>query len=38
MKVLNEFRMTVESKSVNEYFVRGTVAAFAAQLDPTLEK
>ena len=38
MKVLNEFRMTVESKSVNESFVRGTVAAFAAQLDPTLEE
>lgn len=38
MKVINEFRMTVESKSVNESFVRGTVAAFAAQLDPTLEE
>ena len=38
MKYLNEFRMTVESKSVNESFVRGTVAAFVAQLDPTLEE
>ena len=38
MTVINEFRMTVESKSVNESFVRGTVAAFAAQLDPTLEE
>ncbi len=38
MKVLNEFRMIIESKSVNESFLRGTVAAFAAQLDPTLEE
>ncbi len=37
-KIKNEFRMTVESRSVNESFVRGTVAAFAAQLDPTLEE
>ncbi len=34
----NEFRLTVESRSVNESFVRGTVAAFMSQLDPTLEE
>lgn len=38
MKAKNEFRMTVESRSVNESFVRSAVAAFAAQLDPTLEE
>ncbi len=38
MKAKNEFRMTVESRSVNESFVRSSVAAFAAQLDPTLEE
>ena len=38
MRILNEFRMTVESKSVNESFVRGTVAGFIAQLDPTLDE
>lgn len=34
----NEFRMTVDSRSVNESFSRATVASFAAQLDPTLEE
>lgn len=38
MKVKNEFRMSVESRSVNESFVRCAVAAFAAQLDPTIEE
>ncbi len=38
MKVKNEFRMTVDSRSVNESFVRTAVAAFSAQLDPTLEE
>lgn len=38
MKVKNEFRMTVDSRSVNESFVRSAVAVFAAQLDPTLEE
>ncbi len=38
MKIKNEFRMTVESRSVNEAFVRAAVAAFAAQLDPTVEE
>ncbi len=36
--ITNEFRMTVDSKSVNESFTRATVAAFSAQLDPTLEE
>ncbi len=38
MKAKNEFRMTVDSRSVNEGFVRSAVAAFAAQLDPTIEE
>lgn len=36
--IINEFRMTLDSRSVNEGFSRATVAAFAAQLDPTLEE
>ena len=36
--ITNEFRMTVISKSANESFVRSTIAAFASQLDPTLEE
>lgn len=35
---INEFKMTVDSRSVNESFARTAVAAFAAQLDPTLEE
>lgn len=35
---VNEFKMTVDSRSVNEGFTRTAVAAFAAQLDPTLEE
>ncbi|MDD6022059.1 MAG: anti-sigma F factor [Acutalibacteraceae bacterium] len=38
MKSLNEMRMTVESRSVNEGFARVAVAAFASQLDPTVEE
>ena len=38
MKITNEFRMTVDSRSVNEAFVRSAVASFAAQLDPTVEE
>lgn len=38
MKKLNEMKLTVESKSVNESFCRVTVAAFASQLDPTVEE
>ena len=36
--VINEFRMTLDSRSINEGFSRATVAAFAAQLDPTVEE
>lgn len=36
--VINEFRMTVDSRSVNESFSRAVVASFAAQLDPTVEE
>lgn len=36
--IKNEMRMTVESRSVNEGFVRGTLAAFAAQLDPGVDE
>lgn len=35
---VNEFKMTVDSRSVNESFARTAVAAFAAQLDPTVEE
>ncbi len=36
--LLNEFRMTVDSRSINEGFSRAVVAAFTAQLDPTVEE
>lgn len=35
---VNEFKMTVDSRSVNESFTRTAVAAFTAQLDPTVEE
>lgn len=38
MELVNKFSMTVMSRSANEGFVRASVAAFAAQLDPTLEE
>lgn len=38
MKPVNEMKMTLESRSVNEGFARVAVAAFAAQLDPTVEE
>lgn len=38
MNIKNEFRLIVDSRSVNESFVRSTVAAFASQLDPTVEE
>ncbi len=34
----NEFRLTVDSKSVNEGFTRVVVSAFVTPLDPTLEE
>ena len=38
MKALNTVKFQFPSKSVNEGFARSTVAAFAAQLDPTLDE
>ncbi len=38
MKITNEMRLEFLSKSQNEAFARVVVAAFAAQLDPTLEE
>ena len=38
MKILNEMKLQIESKSVNESFARATVAAFASQLDPNIEE
>lgn len=35
---VNEFKMTVDSRSVNESFTRTAVAAFTASLDPTVEE
>lgn len=37
-KIINEFKMELSSRSVNESFARVAVSAFAAQLDPTLEE
>ena len=34
----NEMKLEIKSKSCNEAFARVTVAAFASQLDPTLEE
>ena len=38
MTLQNSFKMELLSKSNNESFVRVAVAAFAAQLDPTIEE
>ncbi len=38
MKAINEMKMTIESRSINESFARVAVAAFASQLDPNLEE
>ncbi|HZJ82521.1 MAG TPA: anti-sigma F factor [Clostridia bacterium] len=38
MEKINEMHMEFLSKSNNESFARVTIAAFAAQLDPTLEE
>ncbi|MBR5472855.1 MAG: anti-sigma F factor [Clostridia bacterium] len=38
METINKFSMNILSRSANEGFARATVAAFAAQLDPTLEE
>ncbi|MBC8570213.1 anti-sigma F factor [Zongyangia hominis] len=36
MNIINEMRLKIPSKSVNEGFARSAVASFAAQLDPTV--
>ncbi len=38
MKILNEMKLTLLSRSVNESLARTAAAAFAAQLDPTLDE
>ena len=38
MKIKNEFKLTVDSKSVNDSFCRVVVTAFASALDPTIEE
>lgn len=38
MKAVNEMKLIIESRSVNEGFARAAVSAFAAQLDPTLDE
>ena len=38
MRVSNYIKLEFPSKSVNEGYARSAVAAFAAQLDPTLEE
>ena len=38
MEIINKFSMNILSRSANEGFARATVAAFALQLDPTLEE
>lgn len=37
-KKINEFRLTIDSKSINESFARAVVSAFVMPLDPTLEE
>lgn len=38
MKAINTFSLKIPSRSTNESFARVAVAAFAAQLDPTVEE
>ncbi|MBR6743274.1 MAG: anti-sigma F factor [Clostridia bacterium] len=38
MKEINKFSLRIPSRSNNESFARTVVAAFAAQLDPTVEE
>ncbi len=38
MEITNKFTMNFISRSANEGFARAAVAAFASQLDPTLEE
>jgi len=36
--LVNQMKLELESRSVNESFARAVVSAFAAQLDPTVEE
>lgn len=38
MKLINEFKLTIDSKSINEGFCRGVVSSFVTPLDPTIEE
>lgn len=38
MKYINQVKFSIPCRSVNEGFARTAVAAFAAQLDPTIEE
>jgi len=38
MKAVNEMKLTIESRSVNESFARVAVSAFVAGLDPTVDE
>ena len=38
MKAINEMNVSFFSRSANEGFARASVAAFAAQLDPTVDE
>ena len=38
MKVVNQFKMQLPAKSMNECFARVAVGAFVSQLDPLLEE
>ena len=38
MKSVNEFKLVIDSKSVNEAFCRVAVSAFITPLDPTVEE
>lgn len=38
MKSINELKMTIDSKSINESFSRVAVSAFIACLDPNIEE
>ena len=37
-KPINQMKLEIESRSVNEGFARAVIAAFAARLDPTVEE
>ncbi len=38
MKLVNQMKLTFQSRSVNEGFARGAISAFVATLDPTVEE